>query len=331
MNTQEKILVSGHLPPPVTGENLCRLQLEKVLRVQDWAVISRRTFHLGNLLVPGRVVWLLAGRSRVGHLRDSFMLCVWRLLGYRVFIYVHNQSWRYFLKRPRVWRIISSRAISWVVLTDEIAEVLAGSGLTVHRLDNTLVEGDEPGVAANRVTPAIRRLVWMGAVTADKGFPKACRVFEQLRQGNSDWRFDVYGTGPLAGDGRSSPGLVFHGFVDAAAKESAWREGGILILPSSYVNETQPLAIIEALAYGLPFVASPIGGIPAMRGDVDNPAGCALAVEEDDARWAEVIEGVLKDYARWSAAAQVTYRRRFSRGAYAEGVAAIMAGVSAAI
>jgi glycosyltransferase involved in cell wall biosynthesis len=322
------VLVTGHLPPPVTGENLCRRQLEGVLRAQGRAVVSRRAHHPANLVFAGRSVWLLAGKSKAGHLRDSVLLLFWRLLGCRVCIYIHNQSWNYFLKRAAWWRWLGGRAFRFVVLTDQIAGVLRGAGLEVRRLDNTLVQGVEPAVDGRQGTPAVRRLVWMGAVMTEKGFPKACRIFEELRRRDADWRFDVYGTGPLAGGGQALPGVVFHGFVDDAAKDAAWRAGGVLILPSCYVNETQPLAIIEALAYGLPFVATPIGGIPAMRGDPDDPAGAVLRFEESDARWAEVIEGMLGDYGRCSAAAHATYWRRFSRVAYAEGVAAIMEEVT---
>jgi len=69
----------------------------------------------------------------------------------------------------------------------------------------------------------------------------------------------------------------------------------LFLLPSD--NESFGLSALEALACGVPVVASSAGGIPevirdgitgALRpvGDVDGMASAAIAILSDDARWA---------------------------------------------
>lgn len=263
----------------------------------------------------------MAGASRVGHVRDMLFLVTWLLLGSRVLVYIHNKSWNYFLCRAWFWRAFGGGRLQFIVLTEPIKESLRLAGLNTERLNNTLTDGPEPeGLVPTKVS----RLIWMGAVTESKGFVKACAVLACLRARNTDWFMDVYGSGPLVQCSGGGPGLVFHGFVSAEAKQDAWRGGGIFILPSTYANETQPLSIVEALANGVPFIATPIGGIPDMCGETSAPACSLLSANADNVHWADEIERIMGDYKRRSISAHSTYTRFFSRKAYATGVSKIL-------
>ena len=161
----------------------------------------------------------------------------------------------------------------------------------------------------------------MSAVTVEKGFPLAYNIFLELRSQNPDWRLDVYGEGPLSGDIMRFPHVDFHGFTYGAEKQAALDAGGIFIVPSPYVNETQPLSIIEALANGVPFVASTIGGIKVMRGgSAAMPAGVCIESAAPVEEWVSAVESVYANYAFYSRAAKEVYQQDFSRAAYRAGV-----------
>lgn len=313
------IYVIGHRPPPVTGENLCLRQLEATLCDLGQIVISRSRSDWRNIFLIRSRIWLIAGGKRLGHPRDFLWLLWWRLLGCQVSIYIHNISWRHFLKRAWLWRLLGRGHFRYVVLTDEIKDALGSAGFSVTRLNNTLTDGDEPAACEPRVP--VRRLLWMSAVTLEKGFPLAYETFLKLRDKDPEWCMDVYGAGPLSGDGTRFPHARFHGFTHGSEKQAALDAGGIFILPSRYVNETQPLSIIEALANGVPFVASTIGGIPTMRGRaMTKPAGVCIDVYVSVEEWVSAIESVYENYASYSHAAKEVYRQDFSRAAYRDGV-----------
>lgn len=318
-----RIYVIGHRPPPVTGENLCLRQLEVTLRELGREVVPRSRSDLRNLLLWRSSIWLIAGGKKLGHPRDLLWLLWWRLWGCRVSIYIHNISWRNFQKRASFWKVLGGGYFRYVVLTDDIANALNSAGLPAIRLNNTLTDGDEPAACEPRVP--IRRLLWMSAVTVEKGFPMAYEVFRQLRAKNPEWRLDVYGDGPLSKDITRFPYVSFHGFTHGAEKQAALDAGGIFILPSRYVNETQPLSIIEALANGLPFVASTIGGIKVMRGrDSTAPAGRCVDTNVPVEAWVSAVESIYADYAAYSRAAKEVYKQDFSRAAYRAGVSRLI-------
>jgi glycosyltransferase involved in cell wall biosynthesis len=85
-------------------------------------------------------------------------------------------------------------------------------------------------------------------------------------------RVDIAGDGP---ERRRLQGIAgslgldarFHGFVEGAAKEALYRRSALLCVPSREVrglSEGAPLVIAEARRYGLPVVATAVGGIPEL-------------------------------------------------------------------
>ncbi len=78
----------------------------------------------------------------------------------------------------------------------------------------------------------------------------------------------------LAGDGDIEQGkelvksfnlvdkIKFLGWVDSKQRDSLLNQADVFILPS--YNEGLPMAILEAMAWGLPIISTPVGGIPEL-------------------------------------------------------------------
>ena len=87
----------------------------------------------------------------------------------------------------------------------------------------------------------------------------------------------------------------FHGFVCGSAKERLFDDAGVLCVPSREIrgglSEGSPLVIREALARGLPVVASSVGGIPELCQD---DGRVRLVPARDPAALADALIDVLR-------------------------------------
>jgi glycosyltransferase involved in cell wall biosynthesis len=97
-----------------------------------------------------------------------------------------------------------------------------------------------------------------------KGLEVFLRAAALLADRHPDWRFTVYGSGSqaewlqaLAADLGIAERVAWPGFVPA---ERALRSLGVFVI-CSYV-ENAPLALLEAMAVGVPVVATSVGGVP---------------------------------------------------------------------
>lgn len=98
--------------------------------------------------------------------------------------------------------------------------------------------------------------------------------------------------------------------VDGNEKIRALQEAHVLLLPSAYPNEGQPLALIEGLAYGCVLVGTPYRAIPDMV--IDGKTG--LLCPTDPVQIAGEIASLIRDpnrYRLMSAEALELYQGKF--------------------
>lgn len=157
-----------------------------------------------------------------------------------------------------------------------------------------------------------------------KDLPTFLRAAAVLAADRPDLPFAVFGEGSQrasleaqARDLGLGTRVRFAGHVD---REAALAELRILVLPS--LVETAPMALLEAMAAGIPAVAARVGGIPeiAGRGTV------ALVAPGDPAALATAVARLLDDppaAAAQAAAARARVRERFSAQACATATLAV--------
>jgi L-malate glycosyltransferase len=138
---------------------------------------------------------------------------------------------------------------------------------------------------SRRAATGKARLLFVGFLTADhvKGVPYLLQALEQLRHRRGDWHLDIVGGGPsqaeyeqfVAEAGLASY-VTFHGTKPKAVVAEFMAQADAFVLPSIW--ETMGCVLIEALASGLPVLASKVGGIPEIIDD----AGLGLLVSPAD-------------------------------------------------
>lgn len=185
----------------------------------------------------------------------------------------------------------------------------------------TPVHGGAPGPAESVGT--------VGSLEPVKGLDVFLRAAARVGARRPAVRFTVFGEGSqrdalarLADDLGLGKRVAFPGHVP---QERAFAELGIFILSSHMENS--PMALLEALAAGVPAVATRVGGVVEITGE-----DAALLVSAgDDAALAVAIERLLDDPARRADQAQAGRARVFERHTAQANAAAMRAVYAAAL
>jgi glycosyltransferase involved in cell wall biosynthesis len=140
--------------------------------------------------------------------------------------------------------------------------------------------------ALGRAPTSPPTIAFIGRLVPVKGHDVLVRALDHVR---SPARLVIAGDGPLRGP---HEGVTFLGEIDAARRDQLLREASVVAIPSRVLpngrSEGVPLVALEALAAGVPIVASAVGGLRELpriaRGTVelvppDDPRALAAAID----------------------------------------------------
>jgi glycosyltransferase involved in cell wall biosynthesis len=115
----------------------------------------------------------------------------------------------------------------------------------------------------------------------------------------------------------SLSGLVtYHGVVRGGRKVELFEGAHVLVLPTNYPWEGQPISIIEALAFGLPVITTRYRAIPDLISDGVNGLFVDFGAPRQIAERLEYIDGNREAAARMSLSARESFKKRFSRDSH---------------
>jgi glycosyltransferase involved in cell wall biosynthesis len=170
----------------------------------------------------------------------------------------------------------------------------------------------------DRRGPAARpaRLLTVATLTEKKGHADLFQALVRLGPG---FRLDLVGDGELRDELQRLTGslgladaVTFHGVRPKAEVAELMREADLFVLPSHFEN--LPCVLIEAMASGLPSVATAVGGVPELL----DGAGSLLCPPHDPAALAQAIRAALERRAEIDPAAMAdSARARFGYEAIA--------------
>lgn len=119
-----------------------------------------------------------------------------------------------------------------------------------------------------------KQILYAGTVNARKGYQDLEKAFAKIAADYREWNIIFAGNGEiengkaLARDLNISNQTVFLGWIDGDRKSQAFQEATIFCLPS--YAEGFPMAVLDAWAYGLPVVTTPVGGLPDVLKNEEN-------------------------------------------------------------
>ncbi|MFN8486154.1 MAG: glycosyltransferase family 4 protein [Caldilineaceae bacterium] len=118
--------------------------------------------------------------------------------------------------------------------------------------------------------PQAKRLLFVGRLSAEKGLFYLLAALAQLKAAGKCYPLDLVGSGPLESALKTrvaelglADQVKFHGYVAYGAGLLQFYQKATALLAPSLSGEGFPQVINEALAVGLPVIATRVGGIPA--------------------------------------------------------------------
>lgn len=152
-------------------------------------------------------------------------------------------------------------------------------------------------IEARKAEP-VKSILYAGTVGKRKGYEDMIVAFSKVAKDHPDWKIVFAGNGEiengklLASNLGISSQVEWLGWVNGPAKDDAFRKTTVFCLPS--YAEGFPMSVLDAWAYGLPVITTPVGGIPDVAidgknmllfnpGDIDSLAACMQRMMDDGA------------------------------------------------
>jgi glycosyltransferase involved in cell wall biosynthesis len=203
-------------------------------------------------------------------------------IGHRVRFALKNALESFYLTRIRNL-IAITRQIEEMVVRD------AKSSVRVFRINNAIDASFFSDTAVRTRGDRIN-LLFVAAITPRKGLHVLIGAFRELLQefpnlhlkvvGTWDWAPEYVSEQRVACADLERDGAVeFTGSVSTEQILMEFRSADIFVLPS--LSESAPMVIAQAMAAGLPIVATKVGGIPEMIDD--NVNGLLVPANSQDA------------------------------------------------
>jgi glycosyltransferase involved in cell wall biosynthesis len=277
------------LPPPVHGfSNICAAMLGLLQTKSSVGIFDRaprkpsRLSWLRQLAMPfAYLAWLvknpdgnlyLALSGGRGQIIDCPYILISRLFGRRIF--VHHHSFAYIVAPSMLNKLLfaSLRRQIHVVLSAQMGRDLARiyglNAAKVRVLSNAAFFSANMQIARKQQNEeAPIRLGYLSNISVEKGIVEFFAVLAELKRIGIEYQAQI--AGPIAPSARdtfsgllaSSFNTTYCGPIYDEAKQQFYDGLDVLLFPTDYLNEAEPLVIHEAIRSGTHVIACERGAI----------------------------------------------------------------------
>jgi len=251
--------------------------------------------YLMLVYLPKQTVYLTITQTRIGFFRDFIFIWPARFLRHRIVLHLFGGGYRQFFdEQPHLFR----RLITWTLSAPDCL-IVEGEYLKAqlnflpdtHKIQ--VVHNSSSSQPPKRYQRHVHdtnqpfRVLYLSNLIETKGYWDVLEAIRLLRIKG----LNVYGD--FCGEFRKHSDVVaypdpkkakarfldilsdpllngyvtYHGVVEGQKKDRILYGAHVFVLPSFYRNEGQPVSIVEAIANGLPVIATRYRGIPEMVRD----------------------------------------------------------------
>lgn len=201
--------------------------------------------------------------------RDVLFLRIARFLRKRVVVFIHGFDVSYFRSSKASKLLVSSlnKASAVFVLADEFEKKLRMEGVRVPiyqqttKVDDNLLSTFDVSCRKGR----IQTILFLARLTETKGIFIALEAFSQLQRKYPYLKMRIVGDGPARIEAesfvadRKMENVVFTGGLAGKELISEYEDADLYLLPT--YHEGMPTSVLEAMAFGLPVITRPVGGL----------------------------------------------------------------------
>lgn len=204
--------------------------------------------------------------------RSYYFFKIAKLLGKKTIIHLHCGD-----QLPQIWSPMYEEMFTKcdmaLVLSPSIKRKVEEYIGTDHRVEVLF----NPCPTIGTVTPIEKHqkeILFAGTLNSNKGYADLIKGFAKIAQKHSDWKVVFAGNGQVEQAKALAQSLdienqcQFLGWVNGEQKDAAFRRASVLCLAS--YQEGFPMAVLDAWAYGLPVITTPVGGIHDIADDGRN-------------------------------------------------------------
>ena len=230
---------------------------------------------------PGRVLHINTSFTQKALVRDAIFARIARARGAHLVVQFHGGLPEHTADRASRWAIQTLATAEALVVINEgqrqqLKQLHPNIAGRIERIANSV---ELPALNLSERTLARLthpRLLFLSRLDSRKGILETIEALGMLRDAGLNLHLDVAGDGPALADAKAmtqrlglETAITFHGTVGGEAKARLFREASLFMFPS-YYPEGQPIAVLEAFAWGLPVVATNLEPVASLVPDGEN-------------------------------------------------------------
>ncbi len=303
-------------------------------------------FRIFKGLVKTDIVYVTMGASRLGFIRDLFIILMTALFKRRLVFHLHGGGYGDFYQRcPSLLKFIIRHTLNSVdkiivlgdLLRNQFNFLSENNRQKIVVVANGLPIKDTPAQEFKTISAdKPLKFLYLSNMIPSKGYLQVLEVCKILKINKVNFVCDFAGEFMSTGSVNDSvnPDLArnhffdliskydlrdevkYHGVVRGNEKQKLFSETNIFLLPTNYSGEGQPISIIEALSYSVPVIATRFRGIPEQIEDGENGILIDSASPSDIIAAIEKMTKTSRVYEKMSAHAYHVFKEKFTREQY---------------